>query len=441
MLEYCVITGLHGKQTYEMFFDDNNLVVIGENGTGKSTITSLLFSVLGNKFYRLHNINFEEIIVKFTDQKPIKIKKLDAMKSKGKSKDPIPEELMFHIARVHEQEPDTDREYLTYRLDAETRFSMDSIRRGIETYFGYGQLSKEQNAMIKKALGRIIFLPTYRRIEHDIRNGRSRDYSINEFDRIYVEESKTENQLKRESMELFDFGMNDIVRMIKSKTKEIKDTFNFKLEKLSGKYLSDLLDGKMQISDKDMKLINQSDIQQLLIRIEDRILNMDQKSSIMAQVSNLTQKESFSGEEKMVGYYLKLLLDLNSQRERDEKDVREFVDIINRYLYNKTMTYNETEYKIEISSRQDGKEIDFESLSSGEKQLISLFAILYFEAKRNFIMIDEPELSLSMEWQKRLLPDLENTKRCSGIFAVTHSPFIFDNEFMKYTHDIEGMIK
>ena len=48
------------------------------------------------------------------------------------------------------------------------------------------------------------------------------------------------------------------------------------------------------------------------------------------------------------------------------------------------------------------------------------------------ILFDEPELSLSMRWQKRLLPDIVNSGRCVFLLAATHSPFIFENNLREY---------
>jgi hypothetical protein len=72
-------------------------------------------------------------------------------------------------------------------------------------------------------------------------------------------------------------------------------------------------------------------------------------------------------------------------------------------------------------------------LSSGEKQIISLFSRIYLSDRSNyFVIIDEPELSLSVSWQKRFLPDILNSGRCNGLVAVTNSPFICDNELDDY---------
>ena len=58
-----------------------------------------------------------------------------------------------------------------------------------------------------------------------------------------------------------------------------------------------------------------------------------------------------------------------------------------------------------------------------------------------FIIIDEPELSLSVEWQRHFLEDISKGNFCKGLFAVTHSPFIFDNSLDKYAHSMEEFRK
>jgi hypothetical protein len=41
-------------------------------------------------------------------------------------------------------------------------------------------------------------------------------------------------------------------------------------------------------------------------------------------------------------------------------------------------------------------------------------------------------LSLSIFWQENLLPDIIDSGKCEFLFAVTHSPFIFNNKLDKY---------
>ena len=81
-------------------------------------------------------------------------------------------------------------------------------------------------------------------------------------------------------------------------------------------------------------------------------------------------------------------------------------------------------------------------MSSGEKQIISVFAKLILNYQRKYlILIDEPELSLSIEWQRKFLPDIVNTTSCHQLLAITHSPFIFENELDSYATDMGVLMK
>ena len=74
--------------------------------------------------------------------------------------------------------------------------------------------------------------------------------------------------------------------------------------------------------------------------------------------------------------------------------------------------------------------------------MLSIFSKLYLEQKEKcIILFDEPELSLSMKWQEHFLPDIMKSGKCSMLIAVTHSPFIFDNDYDKLAQDMGECIK
>ena len=81
-------------------------------------------------------------------------------------------------------------------------------------------------------------------------------------------------------------------------------------------------------------------------------------------------------------------------------------------------------------------------LSSGEKQIVSIFSHIYLDDTFNdFLIIDEPELSLSVTWQKRFLTDILDSQKCHFIFSVTHSPFIFQNQLEESAFDLRLLTK
>ena len=68
--------------------------------------------------------------------------------------------------------------------------------------------------------------------------------------------------------------------------------------------------------------------------------------------------------------------------------------------------------------------IDSEALSAGEKQMLSF--LCYNAVLTNaVIFVDEPEISLHVDWQRLLLPTLMEQNGTNQWIVATHSPFIY----------------
>jgi predicted ATPase len=68
--------------------------------------------------------------------------------------------------------------------------------------------------------------------------------------------------------------------------------------------------------------------------------------------------------------------------------------------------------------------ISSESLSAGEKQMLSFIAYNGFNENSVFF-IDEPELSLHVDWQRQLFATLLKQESTNQFIVATHSPFIY----------------
>ena len=105
---------------------------------------------------------------------------------------------------------------------------------------------------------------------------------------------------------------------------------------------------------------------------------------------------------------------------------------------------NSNDYKDVLFRNNKGDEIRIDDLSTGEKQIVIRggYMLKYQKSiQSNFILIDEPELSLHPEWQKKILQFYkrlftdENGSQTAQIFVATHSPFIVHN-FSRYNDKI-----
>ena len=79
--------------------------------------------------------------------------------------------------------------------------------------------------------------------------------------------------------------------------------------------------------------------------------------------------------------------------------------------------------KNEIVFEQDGVELLPYRLSSGEKQmLVILLTVLVQDKAPCVLLMDEPEISLHIEWQQRIISIIREMNPYAQIILTTHSP-------------------
>jgi energy-coupling factor transporter ATP-binding protein EcfA2 len=128
----------------------------------------------------------------------------------------------------------------------------------------------------------------------------------------------------------------------------------------------------------------------------------------------------------IIGHVLKPYLDSLSARLDALQDTQDlltvFVSTINKFFNDK---YVELEVRTGLQIKtKDGREIPPDSLSSGEKQLLLLLCnTLTARDKATIFIIDEPEISLNIKWQRQLIRALLDCTKGSPVqfILATHS--------------------
>jgi predicted ATPase len=117
-----------------------------------------------------------------------------------------------------------------------------------------------------------------------------------------------------------------------------------------------------------------------------------------------------------------------------------FIEIIN-CIYSKTgkkidVNKNEIEFLI------DGKNIKPFKLSSGEKQiLIILLTTLLQDGKQSILFMDEPEISLHLDWQRKLIGYIRELNPNVQIIMSTHSPGIIIEGWQDKVFEVSDISK
>ena len=94
--------------------------------------------------------------------------------------------------------------------------------------------------------------------------------------------------------------------------------------------------------------------------------------------------------------------------------------ISNMFRGNKEIQFTDKSIEVQIPS---GDKIGLASLSSGEKHLLRIL-VQTLLVEESSIMIDEPEISLHIDWQKDLIQSMRALNPNAQLILATHSPEI-----------------
>ena len=118
---------------------------------------------------------------------------------------------------------------------------------------------------------------------------------------------------------------------------------------------------------------------------------------------------------------------------------RRFLEIIDD-LFSETGKRINKE-KNEVEFLLGNKEITPFQLSSGEKQLlIILLTVLIQDNKPSILFMDEPEISLHIEWQKKIIKYIRELNPNAQVIIATHSPAIIMEGWMDKVFEVRDLI-
>lgn len=453
-LSHFSVLGLHGSRTMDLPLLDNRLILVGENGTGKSTFVNLMYYFLTRQWTRLTSYQFTRIQARFGEQElvltPEHVEQhlsarqhLGAFLRVSRHSTPlVTHRLLDQLMDVALHDPsETDAE-LTERLAIELRIPVRVVRDMLDDYMRETKgkpthLQTLEHLLQAKAPGQFLYLPTYRRIEQDLR-------SIFRGADVDSDLRKLQDRLTRRSgkyfIELVEFGMEDVERTIVERMAQIKENVRNGLNNLTGTYLRDVIRGVY--ADADLHQVAEFDpttLDILLARIDEVTLPQADKEHLKQRLAAFSASGTIGERDKVIAHFLSKLIEFYGEQQANESQVRAFVERCNQYLTDKRLVYDNIGYTLFVAQDRasDDPALPMSALSSGEKQIVSLFSHLYLSGETNFfVMIDEPELSLSVPWQRRFLPDIVASGMCTGLVAVTHSPFVWDNELEPYVRPL-----
>ncbi|SOE91199.1 AAA domain-containing protein, putative AbiEii toxin, Type IV TA system [Caballeronia arationis] len=439
-IESFKIFGLHGYKNVEIDFSGPARIIIAENGTGKTTILSALYAFLKRDFYRLVKINFDRIecIINGASE-PLVVARNEIQSFESNSD-------LENLSKYVNHSVADIREAIS-RLDEGDSFSEDAILHEIYANSPYdmsefnelvSSVRKSMPSVSKRVIDvsdqlgavlgstELLYLPTYRRVELPAAKPARR----------FANRPKTRQPVPVDSVR---YGLRDVQDRLAEILSDIQRYSASQYRTISASIIDDALGGK--INPDLIKANELPDIEALRLFFS-RVETEKSKTDRIESLKNLYETGAIQGSDQLVlRYFLSKLNAVVDRTKQLESNVEKFAEKVNVYLNmssdEKTLTYDSNLMKVIVKNNFTGSEIDLDALSSGEKQVISLFSHLYLDPGKKIVLIDEPELSLSIDWQKRLLTDVISAPSCEQLLAITHSPFIFENELDPFAGPIK----
>ena len=95
----------------------------------------------------------------------------------------------------------------------------------------------------------------------------------------------------------------------------------------------------------------------------------------------------------------------------------------------------------EILFTQIGETLSPYQLSSGEKQMLVILLTVLIEDNRPYVLfMDEPEVSLHVEWQQKLIEMIVSLNPHVQIILTTHSPAVIMNGWMDKVTEVSDIL-
>jgi predicted ATPase len=380
MIKSLKAVGLNRRMTFTLNFHDDINIITGKNGSGKTTVLKLLwYAISGNLERIVPEIPFRSFEV-VTDKMMVGMT-IDPHKSKRQML-----QLRYRLGEADQKE----------------------VEKPLERSMDWEELM-EVNRSISR-LGTSVFLPTFRRIEGGFSISNPDSETVRFFGGRIVHRTQDlfepgglQQSMNRLSDRLSvgnhrfvaSISTDDIIKLVTSKYAEISERTNRLHMELSRFILEQVSATRMAVSGTPRTVTGggeETESQEALEEIRRRASNVTSHSEALLRPFTVLSQ-----------------------------------------LIVRLFQYRGIRLAEPVTLGDAAGAISSEVLSAGEKQMLSFLCYNAFASKSS-LFIDEPEISLHVDWQRILFPILLDQSAGNQFIVATHSPFIYskyaDKELM-----------
>lgn len=382
------VHGLAGRtKPYNQALNPDVNVFFGLNGSGKTTLLRILHAALNRDYFSLVGAPFERATVKIFVARP-----------QGRD---------FIISRSFQMPPDDELESWYRRIPPGAR---RELSRGISPVY----------------LPRSVALPEEHQwvTDYEFADPNLDEKSIRTLSRVRVDLSHrylpTSRLSEAQDAPAYDRGESTFDEYFAASIQQLWSSYSADVlgavRQAQEDGLARILEGVISSYSSRQSLSRQLDPEQALNRVESFLRRRGSR--------HLFERESFENRFASDPAFKRVVLDIDEIEQRIESALEprtRLEQLVSRLISGPKQIRFENSTIAALAA--SGKKIPLGRLSSGEKQLLRIL-VEALSAGGNPIIIDEPELSMHIDWQQVLIESIQTIDERSQIITATHSPEI-----------------
>ena len=213
-----------------------------------------------------------------------------------------------------------------------------------------------------------------------------------------------------------------------------------------GEFPSHMLKGvRLKVYPEDAKWIRYDIIRSL----DSPVLDLETMTHVDTRISSALDFQLYHLQRKYLDYQVNIGNRIISTLQSGEPDAatkaqlisepkRRFQDIVDELFRDTGKKIIRTENEIRFA--QIGESLVPYQLSSGEKQMLAILLTVLVEDNQNYVLfMDEPEVSLHVDWQQQLIDLLLELNPNVQIILTTHSPAVIMNGWVDHVTEVSDI--
>ncbi len=438
--------GIHGRFDIDLSFQDGINIVHGSNGTGKTTILHILTNGVNGDFRRFGYLKFKELTITLDNDTKIRLNQ-DWTENPDNTKTTVVinnnyvDSYEFRELKIHNRTQTLDR------IDLELIYSLRE-KLELKELISPTRKKIKDNQNKKYFDLKATYFPAFRTMieawatldESEIRYVAHKSPNLKKL----LKSSEKSTELAR-----ILFG-NFVPHLQYPSPLEIEQHIN-----------SELIEAQLNIATSDRNLLSDAFVQsfQAISKSSDISDIDEQPEDIIKKIEEISERlqnlpfeindnerdnvyerlreqlpsfeldlDSKNLAKKVLSVYKKSLQKRLDEQTKAYANIEKYLKSVNEFLERKKLeihtNFTKKYPKLGVKIGKEKSIHSLQTLSSGERQIVGLIYAASHMIDGRVVLIDEPEISLHIDWQRKLLPEMTTQLGDKQLIICTHSPII-----------------